>query len=146
MMQTFHSTIYIFMLHSNPQMPNTLLQPSIHNTANNFNSPNHLINSPPTPRHSRHKPSKSSRHSSHIASPGLTHLSRAIYGLTLCARWGGGIGPVDQRLYRNLQALVDASNPGATFWAGYVGAVAAAFAWLVPAMPRSRGAVDEMVR
>jgi len=78
--------------------------------------------------------------------PGLTHLARAIYGLTLCARWGGGIGSIDQQLYQNLQSLVEASNPDATFWAAYVGAVAAALAWLVPAMPKGNGGIDDLVR
>ncbi|KAM7209036.1 Ppx/GppA phosphatase family domain containing protein [Naviculisporaceae sp. PSN 640] len=78
--------------------------------------------------------------------PGLTHLARAVYGLTLCARWGGGIGPIDQQLYQNLKALADSSNPDTAFWAGYIGTVAAALAWLIPALPKSRDVLDKLVR
>lgn len=78
--------------------------------------------------------------------PGLTHLTRCIYGLTLCARWGGGVGPIDQQLYHNLQLLANGSNPDAVFWAGYIGAVAAVLARIVPAMPRNRDALDKLVR
>lgn len=78
--------------------------------------------------------------------PGLTHLARSVFGLTLCARWGGGVGPIDEQLYRNLESLADFSNPDAAFWAGYIGTVAAALAWLVPVMPMSRDALDKLVR
>ncbi len=57
--------------------------------------------------------------------PGLTHLIRAVLGLTLCARWGSDLGPIDQQLYRSLRDLVDAADSDGSFWAEYIGAVTA---------------------
>ncbi|KAK3337231.1 Ppx/GppA phosphatase family-domain-containing protein [Cercophora scortea] len=79
-------------------------------------------------------------------SPGLTHLARAVLGLTLCARWGANLAPIDQRLHQNLRALVDAADPDATFWADYMGAVTAALTRLVTTWPRNQGVVDDHIR
>ncbi|KAK0618196.1 Ppx/GppA phosphatase family-domain-containing protein [Bombardia bombarda] len=78
--------------------------------------------------------------------PGLTHLARAVLGLTLCARWGSNLGPIDQQLHHNLRMLLDAADPDAAFWADYTGAVAAALATVVSASPKSQGAVEDNVK
>lgn len=69
------------------------------------------------------------------SAPGFTHLARAALGLTLCFRWGAGLGPIDRILYTNLQQLVSQANPEANFWAEYLGAVAGLLAMLCPAEP-----------
>ncbi|KAK3393604.1 Ppx/GppA phosphatase family-domain-containing protein [Podospora didyma] len=78
--------------------------------------------------------------------PGLTHLSRAILGLTLCSRWGADIGPIDAELHRNLQALVTAADPDAVFWAEYIGVVTAALAKVVTTRPRTKDAILNSIR
>ncbi|MCJ1248452.1 hypothetical protein MMC30_005670 [Trapelia coarctata] len=55
------------------------------------------------------------------SSHGLLHADRALLALTLCARWGGEIPPVDSEFHRNLERLVGAE---AAWWATYLGAVA----------------------
>lgn len=78
--------------------------------------------------------------------PGLTHLSRAVLGVTSCARWGASLAPVDLVLYRNLRALLDSVDPEAVFWADYIGAVSAVLATILPSWPRSQQNISEHVR
>ncbi len=78
--------------------------------------------------------------------PGLTHLARAVVGLTLCARWDATLAPVDEQLYRNLRKLVDGADPDATFWADYIGAVAAVLATIVPCWPRTKHRIEQAIR
>jgi retrograde regulation protein 2 len=49
------------------------------------------------------------------SAPGLTHLARAVWGLTSCARWDSNLGPVDKELYRGLRKLVSAHSDEAAF-------------------------------
>ncbi|VBB72253.1 Putative retrograde regulation protein [Podospora comata] len=81
----------------------------------------------------------------HPDSPGLTHLARAVLAVTLCARWGANLGPIDQQLQRNLRELVDAADPNAGFWADYTGAVTAALATVIPAWPKSNEAIRDKI-
>ncbi|KAI1075078.1 Ppx/GppA phosphatase [Whalleya microplaca] len=69
------------------------------------------------------------------SAPGLTHLARAVLGLTLCSRWGANLGPIDKPLYIGLQKLVSRSNLEANFWAEYLGAIASLIAGICPAEP-----------
>jgi retrograde regulation protein 2 len=78
--------------------------------------------------------------------PGLTHLARAVLGVTLCARWGANLAPIDQQLHKNLRSLMDAVDPDATFWADYTGAVTAALTTLVKAWPKAPGTVQKRIR
>ena len=78
--------------------------------------------------------------------PGLSHFSRAVLALTLCARWGGGLGPVDQPLRSGLQILVGEVDPDAIFWAEYIGAVAAAITRVVPCRPTSAERLTDTLR
>jgi retrograde regulation protein 2 len=64
--------------------------------------------------------------------PGLTHEIKAILALTLCARWGTNIGPMDKVLFKNLRQLV---GPNLSFWCEYLGAVARLLATILPAFP-----------
>ncbi|KAK4174074.1 putative retrograde regulation protein [Triangularia setosa] len=81
----------------------------------------------------------------HPDSPGLTHLARAVLAVTLCARWGANLGPIDQQLYRNLRELVDAADPDAAFWADYTGAVTTALTTVIPAWPRSSDIIKDRI-
>ncbi|AEO53590.1 hypothetical protein MYCTH_2295128 [Thermothelomyces thermophilus ATCC 42464] len=78
--------------------------------------------------------------------PGLTHLARAVLGVTTCARWGASLAPVDEPLYKNLRALMDAADPDATFWADYTGSVTSAMAAIVRGWPKARGAIQDKIR
>jgi retrograde regulation protein 2 len=78
--------------------------------------------------------------------PGLTHLGRAVLGLTLCARWGTSLGAIDQQLYRSLCAMVDAVDPDGLFWAAYIGAVSAVLASIVAKWPRHMHTITESIR
>ena len=80
------------------------------------------------------------------AAPGLTHLTRAVLGLTTCARWGSGLGPIDAQLYNNLCGMVDAVDDQAVFWINYVGAVAAVIGILVPVWPKNADEITKAVR
>lgn len=79
-------------------------------------------------------------------SPGLSHFARALLALTLCARWGGSLGPTDQQLRSGLQALVDVVDKDAAFWAEYIGAAAAAVATVVPARPKTAERLRDTVK
>ena len=78
--------------------------------------------------------------------PGLTHLSRSVLGVTLCARWGAGLGPVDDQLHRNLRALMDSADPDTSFWADYTGAVTAAVAMLIRTWPKTQHTIKDNIR
>ncbi|KAI1375531.1 Ppx/GppA phosphatase [Hypoxylon crocopeplum] len=80
------------------------------------------------------------------SAPSLTHLARAVLGLTLCSRWGANFGPIDKSLFENMQKLVGQSNPEANFWAEYIGAVASLVTTLCPAMPDNADRLSKIVR
>lgn len=75
--------------------------------------------------------------------PGLSHFARAVLGITLCARWGVGLGPVDRQIFDSLAELVYAQDRDAVFWAMHVGAVAGVLAAVVPSWPRSAQRLEE---
>ncbi|UNI14946.1 retrograde regulation protein 2 [Purpureocillium takamizusanense] len=68
--------------------------------------------------------------------PGLTHLTRAILGLAVCARWGTGVGPADEQLFMGLRRIADDHDRDASFWALYLGAVCGVLANIFPVMPQ----------
>ncbi|KAL6873124.1 Ppx/GppA phosphatase family domain-containing protein [Trichoderma novae-zelandiae] len=78
--------------------------------------------------------------------PGLTHLVRALLGLGVAARWGGGLGPLDAQLHRGLQGILDDRAAGAAFWAQYLGAVAGVLAAVFPVLPRLASEVVSAIR
>jgi retrograde regulation protein 2 len=78
--------------------------------------------------------------------PGLTHLARAVLGLTVCARWGSNLGPIDVQLYQSLRELATRSDLHVGFWADYIGAVAAVMAILVPVWPKDSDEIEKAVR
>ena len=78
--------------------------------------------------------------------PGLTHLARSVLGVTLCARWGASLAPLDEQFHQNLRALMDAADPDATFWADYTGAVTAAMATVIRRWPKTQRALKDRIR
>lgn len=80
------------------------------------------------------------------SAPSFTHLARAILGLTLCSRWGAGLGPIDTLLYANLRKLASRENPQANFWAEYVGAVAGLVAMICPTKPSTSDKLQKILR
>ncbi|XDG10522.1 hypothetical protein ABKA04_010137 [Annulohypoxylon sp. FPYF3050] len=80
------------------------------------------------------------------SAPGLSHLARAVLALTLCFRWGADLGPADKLLQRNLQRLVDRSNPETNFWAEYIGAVANLYSLLCPVKPNTANKAKNAVK
>lgn len=66
--------------------------------------------------------------------PGLDHQLRAILALTMCARWGTDLGPIDKILYNNLRTLI---GPELSWWCEYIGTIAGLLATIVPVFPAS---------
>ena len=64
--------------------------------------------------------------------PGLDHRLRALLALTMCARWGTDLGPIDRILYTNLRQL---TGPEMSWWFEYVGTIAALLAAVIPVFP-----------
>ena len=62
---------------------------------------------------------------------GITHESRALLALLLCARWGGSVPPSDESFKRSLEQLVE--SPWTLWWINYIGALAALVAGVFPA-------------
>ncbi|KAH6657483.1 Ppx/GppA phosphatase family-domain-containing protein [Truncatella angustata] len=80
------------------------------------------------------------------STPGLTHLARAVLGLTACARWGSTLGPVDRQLYSNLRALTFIDSTEANYWTDYFGAVASVLTKVCPAEPRTATHLQKAIR
>lgn len=78
--------------------------------------------------------------------PGLTHLARAVLGVTLCARWGANLAPIDVQLHQNLRALMLATDLDAVFWADYTGAVTAVMAMLIRSWPKTQRAITNTLK
>lgn len=66
--------------------------------------------------------------------PGLTHELRAVLALTICARWGTDLGPIDKILYDNLRALI---GPELSWWCDYIGKIGRLLGTVMPACPES---------
>lgn len=66
--------------------------------------------------------------------PGLDHQLRAVLALTICARWGTDLGPIDKILYTNLRQLI---GPELSWWCEYIGTIAALLAAVIPVFPAS---------
>jgi len=79
------------------------------------------------------------------SAPGLTHLARAILGLTLCFRWGATLGPIDQQLFNSIQRLVSEVSSEAIFWAQYIGETAHLLSKLCPFAPSSQSQLEKNV-
>jgi retrograde regulation protein 2 len=62
---------------------------------------------------------------------GILHESRALLGLLLCARWGGGVPPSDESFKRNLEQIVE--SDWTLWWINYFGAVSALVSEVFPA-------------
>ncbi|KAG0650759.1 Retrograde regulation 2 [Hyphodiscus hymeniophilus] len=66
--------------------------------------------------------------------PGLDHQSRAILALTMCARWGTDIGPIDKILFSNLRLLIGAEL---SWWCDYIGTTSRLLGTVIPVSPTS---------
>ena len=66
--------------------------------------------------------------------PGLDHQHCAILALTMCARWGTDIGPIDRILFNNLRLLI---GPDLSWWCEYIGTTAGLLANIIPVFPAS---------
>lgn len=73
--------------------------------------------------------------------PGLTHETRALISLTMCARWGTDLGPIDRILYNNLRRLIGSLS----FWCDYVGTMARLLASILPVYPTGEELLRRMV-
>jgi retrograde regulation protein 2 len=78
--------------------------------------------------------------------PGMTHFMRALLGLTLCARWGASLGPIDRQLFESSADVVHAEDPDAVFWAMHIGASAGVLASVIPAWPRTGERLERVVK
>lgn len=80
------------------------------------------------------------------SAPGLTHLARAILGVTAAARWGGSLGAIDAKLHSRLRELLHRTHGEACFWAEYIGTIAGVVATFIPARPRTANDVKKIMR
>jgi retrograde regulation protein 2 len=79
------------------------------------------------------------------SAPGFTHLARSVLGLTLCFRWGGTLGPIDQQLFKSLQKVASQASPEAIFWAEYIGEAASLLSKLCPRAPETHEQLESIV-
>lgn len=78
--------------------------------------------------------------------PGLTHLARAVLGVTAAARWGGNLGALDAELLSRLRELLHRTHGEACFWAEYIGTMAGVMATFIPALPQTANDVKKTLR
>jgi retrograde regulation protein 2 len=78
--------------------------------------------------------------------PGLTHLARAVLGITTAARWGFNVSPADEKLAEGLEGILARHSEDAVFWARYIGAVASVITRLFPTFPDEVGGFDGSIR
>jgi retrograde regulation protein 2 len=78
--------------------------------------------------------------------PGLTHLTRALLGLTVAARWGLGLGPADTKLAEGLEGIITRNSNNAVFWAKYIGAVTYIVANIFPIFPLNMDHFEKSLR
>jgi retrograde regulation protein 2 len=78
--------------------------------------------------------------------PGLSHSARALLALTLAARWGGSLSPLDAQLSSNLQAIIDRESPSASFWAFYIGGILRIVAEIFPVLPQDAKQFRQTIR
>lgn len=73
---------------------------------------------------------------------GFTHQVRAVLSLTLCARWGNDLGPIDKNLFDNLRLLI---GPELSWWCDYIGKVLNLLATVVPNCPSAVEQLDKII-
>ncbi|KAF8860868.1 putative retrograde regulation protein 2 [Acephala macrosclerotiorum] len=74
--------------------------------------------------------------------PGMTHEMRAVLSLILCSRWGNDLGPIDQKVQTNLQALIGAEL---SWWCDYVGTFVRFLATTIPVFPPKPSTLYDVV-
>lgn len=75
--------------------------------------------------------------------PGLTHETRALIALTMCARWGVDLSPIDSLLHGNLRRLLGSKL---SFWCDYIGTVARLLAKVSTAYPTDITILHQTIR
>jgi retrograde regulation protein 2 len=74
--------------------------------------------------------------------PGMTHEVRAILALTMCARWGTELAPIDKTLYNNLRRLV---GPSKSFLSEYFGTLMRVMATIFPTFPTDSNILQKSI-
>jgi retrograde regulation protein 2 len=69
--------------------------------------------------------------------PGLTHLTRAVLGLTLFARWDSAQSPADAELANGLRGILQKYHADAVFWSHYIGTIASVLVTIFPVRPKA---------
>ncbi|RKF74533.1 Retrograde regulation protein 2 [Golovinomyces cichoracearum] len=77
------------------------------------------------------------------ALPSLTHDHCAILALTLSARWGFDLGPVDLQVVQNLQKIV---GPEITWWCRYIGRACHFLSIVFPTYPTDLEPLEKALR
>lgn len=80
------------------------------------------------------------------SAPGLTHLARAVLGVTAAARWGSSLAALDAELHSRLRDLLYRTHSEACFWAEYIGTIAGVMATFIATRPRTADDVKKIVR
>lgn len=78
--------------------------------------------------------------------PGLTHLARALLGVTSAARWGFALGPADISLVQGLEGVISRHSKDAVFWARYIGALANILAEILYVPPSDDSHLGRSIR
>jgi retrograde regulation protein 2 len=81
-----------------------------------------------------------------VGVPGMSHLARALLGLSLHARWGGSTAPADVELLKGLRQIAGGVESEEVFWAEFIGCVVRVVALLIAGFPRRAERVGEVVR
>lgn len=78
--------------------------------------------------------------------PGLTHLARALLGVTSAARWGFALGSADSSLIQGLEGIIARHSTDSVFWARYIGAMANILAEIFCVLPTDHGHLERSIR
>lgn len=78
--------------------------------------------------------------------PGMTHLARALLGITAASRWDLSYGPADSALAEGLEGIISRNCDEAVFWARYIGAVSNVITQFCPVAPRSADDFSQSIR
>lgn len=69
--------------------------------------------------------------------PGLSHLARALFGVTVCVFRDGKLASTDQSLFTSLESILKRHHAQTSYWARYLGVIARVLVGIIPVMPKS---------
>jgi retrograde regulation protein 2 len=78
--------------------------------------------------------------------PGLTHLTRAVLGLTQFARWDSAQSPADEDLANGLRGILRKHHADAVFWSHYLGTIASVLFTVFPVRPKAISALRDNIK